>query len=119
GADGIRSRVRMALVPDARLHFSGKAASRALLSLEDGAALGDPASMGVWLAPGAHVVHYPIAAGAQFAVVAIVPDDRMTDDWATANDWATIETHLAAFAPTLRSVLAHAPEWRRWALFEA
>jgi salicylate hydroxylase len=118
GADGIRSRVRTALVPGARLHFSGKAASRALLSPEDGALLGDPSSMGVWLAPGAHVVHYPIAAGAQFAVVAIVPDDRMTDDWAAANDWATLEPHLAAFAPALRSVLARAPEWRRWALFE-
>lgn len=119
GADGIRSCVRAALAPDARLHFSGKAASRALLSPEDGATLGDPASMGVWLAPGAHVVHYPIAAGAQFAVVAIVPDDRMTDDWAAANDWATLEPRLAAFAPALRAVLSRAPEWRRWALFEA
>jgi salicylate hydroxylase len=119
GADGIRSRVRAALAPDARLHFSGKAASRAILSPEDGAMLGDPSSMGVWLAPGAHVVHYPIAAGAQFAVVAIVPDDRMTDDWAAANDWATLEPHLAAFAPTLRAVLARAADWRRWALFEA
>ena len=119
GADGIRSWVRVALAPGARLRFSGKAASRALLSPEDGAALGDPASMGVWLAPGAHVVHYPIAAGAQFAVVAIVPDHRMTDDWAATNDWATLEPHLAAFAPALRTVLARAPEWRRWALFEA
>ncbi|HWV81930.1 MAG TPA: FAD-dependent monooxygenase [Hyphomicrobiaceae bacterium] len=118
GADGIRSRVRTALAPDARLRFSGKAASRALLSPEHGAALGDPASMGVWLAPGAHVVHYPISAGAQIAVIAIVPDDRMTDDWAAANDWATLEPHLAAFAPALRSALARAPEWRRWALFE-
>jgi salicylate hydroxylase len=74
--------------------------------------------MGVWLAPGAHVVHYPVAAGAQIAVVAIVPDNRMTDDWAAANDWSALEPHLTAFAPALRTVLATAPEWRRWALFE-
>jgi len=118
GADGIRSQVRTILAPGTRLRFSGKAASRALISPEDGAALGDPASMGVWLAAGAHVVHYPIAAGAQFAVVAIVPDDRMTDDWAATNDWSALEPHLAAFAPAMRTVLSRAPEWRRWALFE-
>jgi len=72
----------------------------------------------VWLAPGAHVGHYPIAAGAQIAVVAIVPDDRMTDDWAAPNDWSALAPHLAGFAPKLRHVLASAPEWRRWALFE-
>lgn len=118
GADGIRSRVRATLAPDTRLRFSGKAASRALLTPEAALPLGDPSSMGVWLAPGAHVVHYPVAAGAQIAVVAIVPDNRMTDDWAAANDWGALEPHLTAFAPALRTVLATAPEWRRWALFE-
>ena len=118
GADGIRSRVRAVLAPKAQLRFSGKAASRTLLTPEDAAPLGDLASMGVWLAPGAHVVHYPVAAGEQIAVVAIVPDDRMTDDWAASNDWAALEPHLAGFAPILRTVLSRASEWRRWALFE-
>ena len=118
GADGIRSHVRAMLAPEAQLRFSGKAASRTLLTPGDAAALGNTASMGVWLAPGAHVVHYPVAAGEQIAVVAIVPDDRMTDDWAASNDWAALEPHLAGFAPVLRTVLARAPEWRRWALFE-
>lgn len=118
GADGIRSRVRAMLAPETQLRFSGKAASRAMLAPEDAAILGDTTSMGVWVAPGAHVVHYPIAAGEQIAVVAIVPDDRMTDDWAAPNDWAALEPHLAGFAPVLRAVLARAPEWRRWALFE-
>ena len=118
GADGIRSRIRTAVAPGTQLRFSGKAASRALLSPDAAASLGDAASMGVWLAPGAHVGHYPIAAGAQIAVVAIVPDDRMTDDWAAPNDWSALAPHLAGFAPKLRHVLASAPEWRRWALFE-
>ena len=119
GADGIRSRVRVALVPDPQLRFSGKAASRTLLLPEAARALGDPAAIGVWLAPGAHVVHYPVAGDTQIAVVAIVPDDRMTDDWAATNDWRALAPHLAGFAHSLRSVLATAPEWRRWALFEA
>lgn len=118
GADGIRSRVRKALAPGAELRFSGKAASRTLISPEAAAALGDLACTGVWLAPGAHVVHYPVAAGEQVAVIAIVPDERMTDDWAAENDWKALAPHLAAFAPVLRDALAAAPEWRRWALFE-
>jgi salicylate hydroxylase len=101
------------------LRFSGKAASRTLLSPDAACALGDPAAIGVWLAPGAHVVHYPVAGDTQIAVVAIVPDDRMTDDWAASNDWRALAPHLASFAPSLRGVLATAPEWRRWALFEA
>jgi len=118
GADGIRSRIRAAVAPDIGLRFSGKAASRALLAPEAAAPLGDPASVGVWLAPGAHVVHYPIAAGAQVAVVAIVPDDRLTDDWAAPNDWGKLAPHLDVFASALRDALSRAPEWRRWALFE-
>jgi salicylate hydroxylase len=119
GADGIRSRVRAALAANVELRFSGKAASRALLSPEAATLLGNPMSVGVWLAPGAHVVHYPVQGGAQIAVVAIVPDDRMTDDWAAPNDWAALAPHLAGFAPELHKALMTAPEWRRWALFEA
>ena len=118
GADGIRSVIRKAVAPDARLEFSGTAASRTLLPATAAAALGEPNAIGVWLAPGAHVVHYPVEAGAKIAVVAIVPDGRSIDDWAAPNDWATLAPHLANFSPALTNVLAAAPEWRRWALFE-
>lgn len=118
GADGVRSIVRSTVAPDARLTFSGTAASRTLLPAEATKALGDPNAVGVWIAPGAHVVHYPVEAGAKIAVVAIVPDDRRIDDWAAPNDWAALAPHLAAFSPILTNTLAAAPEWRRWALFE-
>jgi salicylate hydroxylase len=118
GADGIRSVTRKTVAPNARLEFSGTAASRTLLPASAATALGDPNTIGVWLAPGAHVVHYPVEAGAKIAVVAIVPDGRSIDDWAAPNDWATLAPHLAAFSPVLTDVLAAAPEWRRWALFE-
>ena len=118
GADGIRSVIRKTVAPNARLEFSGTAASRTLLLASAAAALSDPNTIGVWLAPGAHVVHYPVEAGAKIAVVAIVPDGRSIDDWAAPNDWATLAPHLASFSPALTDVLAAAPEWRRWALFE-
>ena len=120
GADGIRSRVRTTVAPQVRLNFSGTAASRTLLPAGGASGpLGDPNRMGVWLAPGAHVVHYPVEAGAKIAVVAIVPDNRRIDDWAAPNDWSMLAPHLAGFAPELREALSVAPEWRRWALFEA
>ena len=119
GADGIRSTIRTTVAPQGRLNFSGSAASRALLPADAATALGNPNTIGVWLAPGAHVVHYPVEAGTKIAVVAIVPDDRLTDDWAAPNDWATLASHLSAFSPVLKNVLAAAPEWRRWALFES
>lgn len=119
GADGIRSCIREIVSPTTRTRFSGKAASRALLPAGSSGPLGDASRVGVWLAPGAHVVHYPIEAGARIAVVAIVPDDRMIDDWAAPNDWRALAPHLADFAPELRDALSAAPEWRRWALFES
>jgi salicylate hydroxylase len=119
GADGVRSAVRAMVAPKTHLIFSGTAASRALLPADAATALGAPNAIGVWLAPGAHVVHYPVQAGSHIAVVAIVPDTRMIDDWAAPNDWATLTPHVAAFSPMLTDVLAAAPDWRRWALFEA
>ena len=118
GADGIRSVIRATVAPEARLKFSGTAASRTLLPASAAGPLGDPNVIGVWLSPGAHVVHYPVEAGAKIAVVAIVPDDRRIDDWAAPNDWPTLAPHLADFSPDLTDVLAAAPDWRRWALFE-
>jgi salicylate hydroxylase len=118
GADGIRSVIRRTVAPEARLKFSGTAASRTLLPVAAAGSLGDPQTIGVWLAPAAHVVHYPVQAGSQIAVVAIVPDTRMIDDWAAPNDWTTLAPHLAAFSSALTETLAAAPEWRRWALFE-
>jgi salicylate hydroxylase len=119
GADGIRSTVRAVVAPDAHIKFSGTAASRTLLPAAAAGPLGDPEAIGVWLAPGAHVVHYPVQAGSHIAVVAIVPDTRMIDDWAAPNDWATLAPHLKSFSPILTGTLAAAPDWRRWALFEA
>jgi salicylate hydroxylase len=118
GADGIRSRVRNFVAPATRLEFSGKAASRALLPADVAAPLGAADAIGVWLAPGAHVVHYPVEGGRTIAVVAIVPDDRMTDDWAAPSAWENLAPHLAPFSPAVTDTLAAAPEWRRWALFE-
>ncbi len=101
GADGIRSTIRATVAPEARLTFSGTAASRTLLPAAAAGPLGDSNTIGAWLAPGAHVVHYPVEAGAKIAVVAIVPDGRRVDDWAAPNDWATLAPHLAVFSPEL------------------
>lgn len=119
GADGIRSRVRAVVDPNVRLNFSGKTASRTLLPADAARALGALNSVGVWLAPGAHVVHYPVESGARTAVIVVVPDDRVTEDWAAASDWVSLAPHLAPFSSTLTATLATAPEWRRWALFRA
>ena len=118
GADGIRSSVRTTVAPGANLTSPAPPPrERCCRPTRHRRTVAQTA--GVWLAPDAHVVHYPVAAGAQIAVVAIVPDDRRVDDWAAPNDWAALVPHLAAFSPVLTDVLAAAPEWRRWALFES
>src|SRR5262245_59163860 len=71
GADGLWSTVRQTICPAARLQLAGATATRALLAAGTAGALAEP-HVGLWLGPGANVVHYPVRAGREVAVVIIV-----------------------------------------------
>ncbi len=71
---------------------------------------------GVWLAPGAHVVHYPVRQGAEIAVVVIMPDAWHDQDWSAPIDSGRLAAALTGFAPVLREALGAASQWRRWSL---
>ncbi len=71
GADGVASVVRNQLHPSLQPRFSGQTAARAVLPSASLAGDLDTGVTGVWLAPDAHVVHYPVRNGAEIAVVVI------------------------------------------------
>jgi salicylate hydroxylase len=118
-ADGIFSRLRSQVFPGPGLSFAGKTASRTVLDARSAARFIDTAVTGVWLAPDAHVVHYPVRAGSEIAIVAIIDEDWREEDWGGAVDRDRLLDSLRHFAPSLRSMLAEAADWRRWALFDA
>ncbi len=111
GADGIRSAVRVQVAGPTLPTFTGQVAWRGFAS-----AFQPPVSR-IWMAPGRHVVTYPLRDG-RLNVVAV----REEAAW-TAEGWAhpdAAEAVLAAFADVcaeLRAVLASLGEVRRWGLF--
>lgn len=136
-ADGVHSVLRRAWFPDALPGYTGRMAARTVIPTDalTGAAKDVLAkdATGVWLAPDAHVVHYPVRGGREIAVVVITtgPEPEVTrggsDAASAAPDasWSIPATReailqsITQFAPALREALGVATDWRKWALLDA
>lgn len=118
-ADGLWSRIRRNTFAAPKLPKPIRTASRTLISANAVSAQFSGPNVGLWMAPDAHVVHYPIRGGKEIAVVVV-----LRDEWQGSADWATpairgeIDIAMAKHAPALRRFLAHASEWRKWSLFD-
>lgn len=117
GADGLWSRVRAHVDPEFRLVYSGVAAARTVLSRDQvGPAFATPVT-GVWLAPNAHIVHYPVDGGERVAVVAIAACAEPRDGWSVAVEADVVAARFARMPDAVRAFLGAARQWRQWALF--
>lgn len=120
GADGIRSSVRARLHPGTSPRHGGMSAWRATIS-EDllPEEMRGKAQVRVWLAPGSHLVHYPVGDGSQINLVAVTTDPRATELWGEEVATADVVDRFSEWNETPRSVIQAAPQFRRWSLFEA
>ncbi|MDX2266128.1 MAG: FAD-dependent monooxygenase [Hyphomicrobiales bacterium] len=100
GADGLRSAVRRAIAPDARLKETGAVAWRANTPVA-----GDPGDVGVWLHAARHLVRYPVDRGRSWNFVAVTREAAAPD----FADWPAV----------IRDAAPPPAEWRPWPLFEA
>ena len=124
GADGLRSRVRegLALTAPDGPRYSGRTSWRALLPAESvPAAMLAPRS-NLWLGSGAHLVHYPLRKASVLNIVAVVEDEwtdlNAPDFWASHGSAAFLASRFQGWSEEIRSLIAAAPEWRRWPLYE-
>ncbi len=118
GADGIWSPIRRLLHPGLEHRYAGKMAARALAPADLVAERFTRAVTGVWLGPSAHVVHYPIRAGREVAVVCIVDEPVAREGWGGQIDVAAVLHKLDGFAPELQDLLQLASGWRSWSLYD-
>jgi salicylate hydroxylase len=116
GADGLWSSVRQALFPSVRPLFVGATATRAVIPAASAGRLAAP-DVGLWLNPGVHVVHYPVRAGAEIAVVVIAREDWQGRDWEAEGDRTLLLGQLRGFHTGLLEILAGVVQWRKWALY--
>ncbi|MEM8631762.1 MAG: FAD-dependent monooxygenase [Pseudomonadota bacterium] len=115
GADGIRSRVRLALLGAASPEFTGQVAWRALIPWEGNA----EATAQVHMGPGRHIVCYPLRHGRLMNVVAVEErPDWAEEGWDHEDDPANLHRAFAGFAPEVRDLLAQVETVHLWGLFK-
>lgn len=118
GADGIRSVVREQLAGD-QPRFSGQTVYRGLVP---GGLLPDLVAnptVTIWLGPGQHCVHYPIAGGKLVSFVATTPaTDWHGESWTAPAQVQTMTAAYAAWHERVVGLLSAADTVTRWALHD-
>jgi salicylate hydroxylase len=119
GADGIWSSVRGHLYPDVAPQFSGLIAWRGTMEAKSLPREFTAPRVQLWMGPNAHLVAYPISAGRQINVVAIVPGTWNRPGWSAEGDTNEIKDAFAAarWPATARLLIGAVDGWRKWALF--
>ncbi|TXM88154.1 FAD-binding monooxygenase, partial [Methylobacterium sp. WL103] len=115
GADGLRSRIRVHLDPRG-LSQAGMAAWRAIVPREAVPEALAGEATGLWLGRGRHVVHYPIHAGRDLNVVAVVPERQGDEDWGRLGEPAVLRAQFRDCAPDLAELLTVPDSWLVWSL---
>ena len=118
GCDGGRSAVRTQVLADGGLHYSGDLAYRGLVPMDALPARLRQPRVTVWLAPGLHIVHYPVQAGAAMNVVAVVagPLPPDADEWDHEAHAGQLRAALGPVCDDLDQLLQAVPGWRLWPL---
>ena len=117
GADGLWSTVRARGRPAARLRFAGATAWRARLPRGDlPSPFNDPV-VGLWLGPGAHLVHYPVRSGDDLNVVAVTEGGTERQGWDQPGGAGTLRASFTRWAKDSKSLLEQAETWRSWSLY--
>jgi salicylate hydroxylase len=116
GADGLWSTIRALTMPEASLRFTGATAFRALLPRHDLPSPFDAPNVGLWLGPGAHIVHYPVRRGEMLNVIAVTLGGSALEGWDQAASGKTLLAGFARWANDSKSLLEQASAWRGWSL---
>jgi salicylate hydroxylase len=111
GADGVRSDVRTQIAPGSLPRLAGHAAWRATIPMAAPAPFADNIT-GLWMGPGAHLVHYPVDGGARLNLVAVLPERDRRDGWETA-----LARHFANWCDPVRALIAGAAGWSIWSVY--
>lgn len=114
GADGLHSRVHRALNGVTAPFFTNQVAWRAVIPCEPGA---DPVAE-VHMAPGKHLVSYPLRGGALRNIVAVEERRRWVEEgWNLKDDPMSLRVAFEAFSPRVSGWLAEVQECWLWGLF--
>lgn len=113
GADGVKSQVRQALNGRVAPFFTRQVAWRALIPGDGGVAEAQ-----VFMAPGRHLVSYPLRGGSLRNIVAVEErGDWANEGWSHRDDPAHLRTAFAGFGGPVQDWLTQVQETHLWGLF--
>lgn len=113
GADGLHSRVRVALNGPETPFFTGQTAWRAVIPAGDDAR---PVAQ-VFMGPGRHLVSYPLGYGLRNIVAVMERGDWTGQDWSRTDDPRNLRRAFAGFGGPVPEWLDHVTETGLWGLF--
>lgn len=114
GADGLHSISRPAVIPTAAPGYTGRAAWRAIVPGPAPA----PERVRVAMAPGRHMVVYPLREGRLVNIVAIEERPEWTaEGWSLPGDPALLRRRFAGLAPAYAGLLERVEACHLWGLF--
>ncbi len=114
GADGLHSKVRVALNGDREPFFTRQVAWRTIVP-----ALGnEPAVARVYMGAGKHLVVYPLRDGKMLNIVAVQErDEWAAEGWNFRDDPANLRAVFADFGPEVQGLLDRVEDVYLWGLF--
>jgi salicylate hydroxylase len=118
GADGLWSTVRKTLGLTRPPRLGHRTAWRAVIPMNRVPAPCREPSTFLWLGPDAHLVHYPVKAGEDLNIVAIVRDEFAQPGWSSPGARSELLARYSGWAPTARALLAVPDRWLKWALYD-
>ena len=119
GADGIHSTVRELLFGAESPRFTGCVAYRGLVPAERLAHLDLPIESQIWMGPGKHFVHYPVAAGRLVNFVCLIDRDGWTkESWTEPGEVADALAAYAGWHEQVRLIISSVEETFVWGLFD-
>ncbi len=113
-ADGIRSALRTHIAPGSEPRQSGETLYRALAPAGDLPDALDRDAVYLWLAPGAHVVHYLVSGGRQLNMVASIEQPANQTGWNNIASGDDVLGALPGVTSALHDLLSTPASWLAW-----
>ena len=117
GADGIKSRVRR-LLDTSEPVFSGHIAHRGAIDIAEVETDVATEDVVLWMAPGIHLMQYPVRRGELYNQVAVYESPRYAqgrDDWGTKDEF---DEMFAAACEPVRAAITKIDTSRAWPIFD-
>ena len=116
-ADGVHSVLRRHFFSGVRESPSGRTALRALTSIPPWFSDGEENAICVWMAPDAHLVHYPIGEDGALNMVAVLGDRALPADLETPISQSDVQAAFRHWTRDALELIAGAGRWNRWPLY--